>query len=134
MKKLVSFAGCVLAISLFGGCLSFYTSKKIVGEDEERAKILFENEVAANLLYASLKKQSPTIVKSTQLGVPFVTFYSSSKVLSETMMYNKAVEACDLNGDKTITEKEATQYYSRQTNTPVDLIKVMDKANISVSQ
>ena len=134
MKRFVSGAVCVLAILVFGGCVCFYSSKKMVGENQERIDVKFENDAAATLFYASLKKQCPTMLESTRIGVPFVTFYRSSKVLSDTAMFNKGVEICDLDGNGIITEHEATLFHSRVTNTHENLMKVMDKANISISQ
>ena len=134
MKRFVSIAVCVLAVFAFSGCISFYSNKKMVGEDKGTVSVKFENEAAANLFYAALKKQTPTTLESTQFGIPFVTFYSSSKVLSDKAMFNKGVKICDWDLNGVITEKEAALYYSRITNTPADLKEVMDKANISVSQ
>lgn len=107
---------CVPALAvLTAGCISFYHKTEQVRSDEERMKIEFESETAGKLFHdkadAAIRKRNPE--GSTQFGVPFVSFYSKTRVVSKNAAYNDELRKCDTNKDGMITDVEARIYSER---------------------
>ena len=111
-KTLLS--GVLIAFTLSStGCITLYSKKEEIGEREERLTINFESEDAAQLFNTTaarrLKKPAPT--DKSYVGIPFVTLYSKTTVLSENARYNDEIRRCDSDRDGIITDAEAKAYW-----------------------
>ena len=95
------------------GCITIYNKKEEIGEREERLSVTFESEDSAQLFNTTasrkLKKPSPT--DTSFVGIPFVTLYSKTTVLSENARFNDEIRRCDSNRDGIITDAEAKAYW-----------------------
>lgn len=102
----------LLLIPLLSGCVTFYHKSETVRKDEGRKAVEFENENAATVFHNAVRHSGKNSDKTdnTRVGVPFVTFYSKTSVISENAWYNDQITLCDTNGDGTITESEARVY------------------------
>ena len=115
IMKTNQFVRLVLAVAVMAsaGCVTLYEKHEEIAKGEERMKVDFESEHAAQLFNSCVaKKLTNKPEKNTsRLAVPFVTFYSKTTVHSENARYNEEVLKCDSNGDGSITEAEARTYW-----------------------
>ena len=109
----------VLVASLLGGgCVTFYRKTERIGNKEPRMTVDFETEHAAQLFHSTVEKKlrQPAPTDNSRIGVPFVTFYTKTRVMSENARYNAEVVKCDGNGDGKISEAEARTYWFSNGN------------------
>ena len=105
--------GTLVVSLLGGGCVTFYRKTEEIGAKEPRLTVDFETEHAAQLFNSTVEKKlrQPAPTDNSRVGVPFVTFYSKTRVMSENARYNAEVVKCDSNGDGKISEAEARTYW-----------------------
>ena len=103
------FAAAVLA--LVPGCLTLFSKTEVVRGEEPRRPIRFENTQAAEVFNKATKDKSASL-GGTHMGIPFITFYSKDRQLSESAHFNDCVIRCDTDQDGTITLAEARMFAS----------------------
>jgi hypothetical protein len=106
MKKFLS-SMLVLAAVGWGGCISH---DETVVRDVARAKVEFENDLAARVFYETLSKHPNTGTRTestTRVEIPVVLDHKQRVVTGPNAAFNEAVAACDTNRDGRITEMEA---------------------------
>ncbi|MBN9122606.1 MAG: hypothetical protein J0I06_26235 [Planctomycetes bacterium] len=102
-------AAAVLAaasLALLPGCLTLFSKTEVVRGEEPRRPIRFENTQAAEAFNKALKDKSASL-GGTHMGIPFVTFYSKDRHLSDSAHFNDCVARCDSDQDGVITLAEA---------------------------
>lgn len=104
--RVVLAALAVCSFSLLPGCLTLFSKTEVVRGEEQRKPIRFENQQAAEEFNRALKGKSKEL-GGTYMGVPFVTFYSKDRQLSESAHFNDCIMRCDSDQDGTITLVEA---------------------------
>lgn len=95
---------------MVSGCVTFYKKSETIRPAEERMAVEFESEEAARQFHQGMKKHDRNRENRTYVGVPFVTFFSKTSVLSENAFYNEQLKICDTNRDGFISEAEASIY------------------------
>jgi hypothetical protein len=101
-------SGLALALAVMStGCIS---TEKTVYQEQDRAKVEFENDTAGRLFYEALSKLQSRHGRSeskTEVSIPVVFDHKRRVVEGESVAFNQAVRRCDTNGDGRITELEA---------------------------
>jgi hypothetical protein len=111
----------VLALALAAlntGCIS---TEQTVYQDQERAKVEFENDTAGRLFYEALSKQQSQHGRSeskTEVSIPVVFDHKRRVVEGESVAFNRAVRHCDTNRDGRITELEARIFAEQAEKQP----------------
>jgi hypothetical protein len=102
-QKLLLASLCLLA----AGCISH---ERTYTKDPARAKVEFENDVAARTFYEALSRMPGADARSestTKFEIPVVFEHKSHVITGANATFNHAVEICDTNKDGKITEQEA---------------------------
>ncbi len=105
MQKL--FATCALAISAaLSGCISTSSTKY---NDVERSTVSFETEKAGRTFYETLSQFPEAQTRQTEsTSVNLIVLNLHQKTISgPNRFFNQAIELCDTNKDKVISETEA---------------------------
>jgi hypothetical protein len=102
----------LLLLPFASGCITLFSKTEVVRGGEALRPVSFETEEAGRVFHDAVK-DGHGYVGGTHLGVPFVTFFRKSKVLSEPAKFNDAVTRCDTNQDGVITLVEARVFASR---------------------
>jgi len=108
---------CMAAVLLFGsGCLITHHSTNIVRKNEKPRAVVFESPQAKNIFdgkVVEVRANQNSLNNPHVVAVPFLLWWSSTDVVSDTGIYNDQVAICDTNGDGVITLDEATIYAAR---------------------
>ena len=114
-------AMCSLVLALAAlntGCIS---TEQTIYQDQERAKVEFENDTAGRLFYEALSKQQSRHGRTeskTEVSIPVVFDHKRRVVEGESVAFNQAVRRCDTNGDGRITELEARIFVEQVEKQP----------------
>ena len=118
-KTLRRMTGLALALTALNtGCIS---TEQTVYQDQERAKVEFENDTAGRLFYEALSKQQNRHSRTeskTEVSIPVVFDHKRRVVEGESVAFNQAVRRCDTNGDGRITELEARIFAEQAEKQP----------------
>ena len=118
-KALRWMSGLALALaSMNTGCIS---TEKTVYQEQDRAKVEFENDTAGRLFYEALSKLQSRHGRSeskTEVSIPVVFDHKRRVVEGESVAFNQAVRRCDTNGDGRITELEARIFAEQADKQP----------------
>jgi hypothetical protein len=109
--RLAATVFAVAALAFVPGCLTLFSKTEVIRGDEQRRPVRFENQEAAETFHRATKDRS-AIQGATCMGVPFVTFYSKTRQLSDNAHFNDCVLRCDTDQDGTITLAEAKIFAS----------------------
>jgi hypothetical protein len=104
--RIVLTALAVASLALLPGCLTLFSKTEVVRGEESRKPIRFENPQAADAFNEAMKDKSAHL-GGTHAGIPFITFYSKDRQLSESAHFNDCVARCDTDQDGMITATEA---------------------------
>ena len=120
LRKVVrGMSGLALAIAALNtGCIS---TEKTVYQEQDRAKVEFENDTAGRLFYEALSKLQSRHGRSeskTEVSIPVVFDHKRRVVEGESVAFNHAVRRCDTNGDGRITELEARIFAEQAEKQP----------------
>lgn len=102
----VNAAVAAAALVALPGCLTLFSKTEVVRGEESRRPVRFESQQAAEEFNGAVKWKSKHL-GGARLGVPFVTFYSRDRQLSESAHFNDCVARCDTDQDGLITLVEA---------------------------
>ncbi len=111
--KTLTRTGLVIAASgtLLTGCIGpIISHNSTVYQDTERTKVKFESDAAARLFYETLSKnpkQEKPSESKTHVWIPVIYEQNRTVIRGHNAEFNRAVAACDTNGDGEITESEA---------------------------
>jgi hypothetical protein len=112
-------SGLALALAAMNtGCIS---TEKTVYQEQDRAKVEFENDTAGRLFYEALSKLQSRHGRSeskTEVSIPVVFDHKRRVVEGESVAFNQAVRRCDTNGDGRITELEARIFAEQADKQP----------------
>jgi hypothetical protein len=112
-------SGLALALAVMStGCIS---TEKTVYQEQDRAKVEFENDTAGRLFYEALSKLQSRHGRSeskTEVSIPVVFDHKRRVVEGESVAFNQAVRRCDTNGDGRITELEARIFAEQADKQP----------------
>ena len=112
-------SGLALALAALNtGCIS---TEQTIYQDQERAKVEFENDTAGRLFYEALSKQQSRHGRTeskTEVSIPVVFDHKRRVVEGESVAFNQAVRRCDTNGDGRITELEARIFAEQADKKP----------------
>jgi len=96
-----------VATSLITGCVSVH---KVAIKDAPRAAVSFESAEAMQTFYSAvLAKHFPTDGKPSRI-IAGQTLYTWETRPSSNVVFNDAVAAADSDGNKVVSESEATTY------------------------
>ena len=107
------FTAAAFCISAFSGCIHH---EETVYRDVARTTVSFENDTAARIFYEALSKSSSLHDRnegSTEVHIPIVFRHKRRLVDGANVTFNKAVEICDSDGNRRITESEAKIFDER---------------------
>ena len=107
--RFVITAFAVASFALLPGCLTLFSKTEVIRGEEPRRPIRFENSEAADTFNKAIKDKSSNL-GGTHMGIPFVTFYSKDRHLSDSAHFNDCVMRCDTDQDGTITLAEARMF------------------------
>jgi hypothetical protein len=95
-----------------GGCLYVHNFDEVVRDQEPKRTVAFESEAAARLFCAAVERQRKASYDDQEefVWIPFITWISKSRRLSEAAFYNDQLVVCDTDGDGVITDAEAASY------------------------
>src|SRR5262245_8826504 len=96
--RVAAAALAVASLLLLPGCLTVFSKTEVLRGDEQPRPIRFENSQAAEAFNAARRERSD-YVGGTHFGVPFITFYSKNRKLSENAHFNDSVARCDTDQD-----------------------------------
>jgi hypothetical protein len=105
--RIAAAAFAAASLALLPGCITLFSKTEVVRGDEPRVPIRFDCVQAAEAFNKAVKEKSASL-GATHMGVPFVTFYSKDRRLSDSAHFNDCVARCDADQDGTITLVEAT--------------------------
>jgi len=101
----------VASLALLPGCLTLFSKTEVIRGEEPRRPVRFENQQAAEVFNKALKDKSASL-GGTHMGIPFITFYSKDRQLSDSAHFNDCVLRCDTDQDGMITLAEARMFAS----------------------
>ena len=101
----------VVVVPLLHGCVLF-SKTEVVHPNAVERPVLFESQDAEDVFREAVRKQSGEVDR-TQVGSDLLTVYDGKKQLSEAARFNRAVSACDINHDGSITLAEAVRFAER---------------------
>jgi hypothetical protein len=99
-------AFAVASLALLPGCLTLFSKTEVVRGEEPRRPIRFDSPGAAEEFQKAVKDKSAAL-GGTHMGIPFVTFYSKQRQLSDSAHFNDCVLRCDTDQDGVVTLAEA---------------------------
>jgi hypothetical protein len=107
--RLLVAAFAVVSLALLPGCLTLFSKTEVIRGEEPRRPIRFENAQAAEAFNKAMKDKSASL-GGTHMGIPFITFYSKDRQLSDSAHFNDCILRCDTDQDGTITLAEAKMF------------------------
>lgn len=113
-KPLAIFTAAAFCLAVFPGCIHH---EETVYREVTRKQIEFENDAAARIFYETLSSSSHRNDQpehSTEINIPIVFKHKRRVVDGANVAFNNAVEECDTNRDRKITESEAKIYAEQE--------------------
>jgi hypothetical protein len=105
---------CTAALLAFSsGCLITRHTTNVVRKDEKPRAVTFESPQAKNMFDAKVVEVRSNLAGMSNpkvVAVPFLLWWSSTEVVSDSGIYNDQVAICDVNGDGVVTLDEANFY------------------------
>ena len=97
------------------GCLFVRHSTNVVRRDEKLKRIEYDSPEAESLFTSAVadKRADKSMGNPRVTAVPFLLWYSRTDELSDNAVFNDAVAACDVNGDRVISVDEARRFQAR---------------------
>jgi hypothetical protein len=108
---------CAVVLASNSGCLFTRHTTNIVRKNEKSREVTYESPQAKNIFEGKLAESRTNLGNNFSnpriIAVPFVLWYSSTDIVSDTGVRNDQLAICDANGDSVITNDEAAYYATR---------------------
>jgi hypothetical protein len=108
---------CAAVLASSSGCLFTRHTTNVVRKNEKPRAVTFESPQSKHIFEGKLAESRANLVNNFSnpriVAVPFVLWYSSTDVVSDTGIRNDQLAICDVNGDSVITNDEAAAYATR---------------------